>query len=95
MILNFFIYAFVGGIAQFFLRKFPLTGKILNKIIPCNLCLGVWIYTFFAFVMKQNILDNMLNLPIIGYIMTGAITSFIVWLFVIGWKSEFTVTMVE
>jgi len=95
MIINYFIYAVVGGVSIFFLRKFPITDKIVLKIFNgCNLCLGVWVYSALAFVFRMNILQEYFYMNILSELITGAVTSLLVHLVTIGWKSEFSTIVI-
>jgi len=99
MILNFLVYAGVGRLCIFFLRKFPLSAMLLESVLGkgffCDLCLGTWVYTILAIFWKINILELVFYFPGLSQLLTGAITSFLMYLFVIGWKSEFTVIEVD
>jgi hypothetical protein len=61
-------------------------------LIGCDLCLGFWVYTTLCFLFNVNII----NLDqIISKILTGAISSFIVHIFVTGWKAKFQIINIE
>jgi hypothetical protein len=49
--------------------------------------LGFWVYFLLAFVFTIDIFG--LRYIIIGEFLTGAVTTFIVWLIGLGWDSEF------
>lgn len=94
MILKFLVVLAVGKLASFILRKFPLVTYIADKnkytreLVACDLCFGVWIYTVLLWIAKINIVD-FLYIPILSEFLSGAVASFLVWLFVIGWKETF------
>lgn len=102
----YFIYAIVGRICVFFLQKFPfsklpLLGKLfreggfLHDLFACDLCLGVWVYTILAFFFSVNFLDGYFYCPVISELITGAVTSLLVFLVRAGWQSEFSVIEVH
>lgn len=58
----------------------------LEKLHRCDLCSGVWIYAILALALKLD-LFGMGN--VITQAATGAVTSYLVHLFVIGVKEKF------
>jgi hypothetical protein len=82
-------------------------SKLLQKLFGCDLCLGVWIYWFLAIVFEEAnmflyIVDKYIGNPglaVFFYIftafLTGAITSFIVHIFSMGWNAKFQTLVVE
>ena len=100
---NFVIYALVGKIIIFLLQKFPKhtlpiigklfrEGKLLGELFDCDLCLGFWIYSGLAFLLDVNIIGEV---PILSEFITGAVTTFIVHIFSIGWNSKFQNIIIE
>lgn len=84
---------------MFLWRRFPLSGKIgrrwpiLKELFECNLCLGVWFYWGLALLLKIRLIDT--NIPILGEFLLGAVTSFLAWVFVIGWDALFKNLLIE
>ena len=98
MILEFVAYAMTGKLLMLFLRKFPLTDKIANKLhlttlIECNLCLGFWIYLILLIWFRVNIFD--VYYSGLSEVSTAAFTSFVMWLLVIGWFEVFGIIEVK
>jgi len=72
--------------------------RFLEELFGCDLCLGFWVYLILALLFQYanvnytnanvNILD-IPNAPLISAIITGAITSFVVHVFSVGWKDLF------
>ena len=60
--------------------------KFFTKLHSCDLCAGVWIYSLLAFVIGAD-LSGIGSL--VTMFATGVITSFVVHVFVIGWKEKF------
>ena len=100
---HFVIYALVGKIIIFLLQKFPKhslpfigklfrEGKFLGELFDCDLCLGFWIYSGLAFLLDVNIIGEV---PILSEFITGAITTFIVHIFSVGWNSKFQNIIIE
>lgn len=95
-----FFYILVGKISIYFIQIFPPTQllykwKYLEKLFTCDLCLGTWIFAFFAYIFKINFMQEWFYIPILCELLTGAITSFIVHLVSIGWKDKFGVFEVK
>lgn len=96
----FVLFSGLGKLLMFIFRKFPLTEKIASKnttlqtLYTCNLCLGVWFYTFMAFVLNYNAFPEIKN-KTFGKFVTGCFTSFINWLFWNGVDSQFRDIILE
>lgn len=103
MILYIF-YAALGKLFIFLIQKSPYlkfvsgffkgrSKEFLEELFGCDLCLGVWVYLFLALLFQYaNVNVNVLdipNAPLISAIINGAITSFVVHLFSIGWRDKF------
>lgn len=93
MILWYFAYAFAGRLIIFLLQKvfsanYQLSREnFLTKLFSCSLCLGFWVYFILAFVFTIDIFE--LRYIVAGEFLTAAVTTFIVWLIMLGWDSEF------
>ena len=106
MILEYIVYASIGRLIIFFLQKFPFQkvifldklfedGKFLSDLFSCELCLGVWVYTILAYIMQIDVMKGWFDyIPIVNEIITGAVTSFVVHLIVVGWRTEYTETVI-
>ena len=92
MILEYFAYLLVGRLLMYLLRLFPLAVQLAEKhedtekLLSCDLCLGVWTYTILSGIMNIQI---MMDMNIFGYLLTGSVSSFIMYLFVEGWNQRF------
>ncbi len=100
---DFVIYALVGKIVIFLLQKFPKhtlpfigklfrEGKFLEELFNCDLCLGFWVFSGLAFLFDVNIIGEV---PILSEFITGAVTTFIVHIFSVGWNSKFQNIIIE
>jgi hypothetical protein len=65
--------------------------KFLGELVSCDLCLGVWVYWFFALIFGVNLFYELGYIPILSELLTGAATSFVVHVFSIGWMDKFGV----
>jgi hypothetical protein len=103
---NFVIYALVGKIIIFLLQKFPKhplpiigklfrEGKFLDELFGCDLCLGFWVYSGLAFLFDVNIIGEIFYVPVLSEFIIGAITTFVVHIFSVGWNSKFQNIIVE
>lgn len=78
-----------------------------EKVFGCDLCFGVWVYTLFAlFTPETNplilVVDDWVFRPLLAMIVYlfislifGAVTSFIVHIFSLGWNARFQTIVIE
>jgi len=95
VLLNYFAYALLGKLLIFLFQKskFSKIGKgFLKELFECDLCIGVWIYFGLAllFVDPTNIFSY-----IVTSFLTGAVTSFLVWVFSAGWNEKFSILEIK
>jgi hypothetical protein len=96
------IYVLIGRLVIFLAQEFPFKripfignawqeGEFLQEMFSCDLCLGVWIYTLLAILFDMNLFGIIMiaKMDIIGWFLTGAATSFIMHVFLLGWKIKF------
>jgi hypothetical protein len=98
---DYFTYCVVGRILIYIIQKASLSylpliksdkwKGFLTQLFGCDLCLGVWIYTLLAWFLNVNVLYEYVYVPVISEIITGMITSFLVWLVRNGWSSQFQI----
>jgi len=96
MLLSFFGFAAIGKLLIYLFQQFPLTRnfkiKFFAKLFDCDLCLGVWIYfvlsVFFHFVVMSDVFGY---IPLVSEVVTAAITTFVVHLISLGWRTKFEV----
>jgi len=81
--------------------------KPLSKLFGCDLCFGVWVYWFMACFFTNvnpfiNIIDKFSgDMPLFLFafvftaFLTGAVTSFIVYIFSLGCNAKFQIIVVE
>ena len=99
MIVRYFVYAFAGKLLIFLFQKvffdnYPSSREnFLTKLLSCGLCFGFWIYFALAFVFKIDILE--IEYIIIAEFLSAAVTTFVVWLISLGWKSRFQEIVIE
>lgn len=100
----FLIFGGIGRLVVWILQKSPyrdlfnLIGteslrRFLQKLFDCDLCLGVWVYSILAPIMKINMYH--FYVPVVSEILTGISMSFLVWLLVTGFKDRFFIIYVE
>ena len=100
------IYSGIGKLFIFLIQKSPYSkyfislfrggGRaFLEELFGCGLCLGFWVYFLLALVFDWADIDvyiiDVQHAHIISAIITGAVTSFIVHVFSVGWKDLFGV----
>ena len=94
--LNWLIYAGIGKLLIFLWMKFPLPQKIekikfIKSLHECGLCSGVYIFTLLALSMNMDILYSWFgfrHVAIIGEIITGCLTSYLVHIFSLGFMEQ-------
>jgi hypothetical protein len=67
----------------------------LEQLVSCELCFGTWIYTLGAFLLHINVLYEYGYVPVINEMITGIVTSFILWVFTAGWNSKFQIVWID
>ena len=103
MIFDFVIFALVGKIIVFLLQKFPKPklpligklfreGELLDELFSCDLCLGFWIYFGLSFIFEIEI---MTDVPVLSEFIIGAVTTFVVHIFSVGWSAKFQNFIIE
>jgi len=96
--LNWILFAVLGRLLIFLWMKLQLPERLekinfIRSLHECSLCSGVWVFASLAFFMNVDILNSWFgfeHIVIIGEIITGCLTSFIVWIFSNGWEATFT-----
>ena len=104
-ITDYFVFCVVGRIIIYVVQKAShsylslITNEpwrdFLTKLFGCDLCLGVWVYFFLAWLINVNVLYEYVYVPVLSWIVTGIITSFLVWLIMEGIKSKFQIVWVQ
>lgn len=101
--LNWILFAVLGRLLIFLWMKLVLPERLekinfISTLHECSLCSGVWLYIALAFFMKVDVLTSWFgfqHIEIISQIITGALTSYVVWIFSIGMKeAHFHVTVI-
>lgn len=96
------IYLIIGKILIYIWQQFPLpefAGKWekINKLHTCSLCSGVWIFTLLSFfgINIFQLFGIKVYIPIMTEIITGSVSSFIVFIFSQGWKYTFEAVIIK
>lgn len=104
--MNVVIYALLGKLIIYLAQKFPfisipIVGRLweekrfLGKLFGCDLCAGTWVYFFLALILHINLLNEFGYIPVLYEFLTGAIMSFVVHTFSLGWNSKFQLIKLE
>ena len=92
--LNWIVFAAIGKLVIFLWMKFPLPfrNEWIEKLHKCDLCSGIWVFCALALFFGVDIVQDTFGftVPIAGALVTGAITSFMVHVFSIGWREKFS-----
>lgn len=81
---------------QFHLPKFAQKSEWLRKLHGCDLCSGVWVYSILSFLMGVGLLGavGLGDMPLADSIITGIVVSWLVHIFILGWKSKYEITVI-
>lgn len=98
MSIEFLLFVLIGRLLIFLGMSFPPFSEskweFFKKLWNCDLCAGVWVFTFLSFAMKITILSNYFYIPLVAEIVTGCVTAFLVHLAVLGWKTKFDIVII-
>lgn len=99
--LEWLVFILLGRVTIYLWQIFPLPEFInnirtINYLHGCDLCSGVWAYSILAGFMQMDILEPLgfWYVPLLSEILVGMVTSFLVHIFVIGWKAKFDVVVI-
>lgn len=100
--LHLIAFLLIGRLTIYVLQKFPFRkviligkyfkeGKFLAELFDCDLCLGVWVFAGLSYLLRIDFVNEAFSVNIIVFnqFLTGAIASFVVHIFRIGWTSKF------
>jgi hypothetical protein len=106
--MNVIIYALLGKLIIYLVQKFPfqslpIIGKLweekrfFGKLFGCDLCLGWYVFVFLAYFFNINLFLELglPYVPVLNEILVGSVTTFLVHLISIGWKSKFELIILE
>lgn len=100
MLTKFLVLALVGKIVIYAGQSLLQSIKINNpnsffgKLVSCDFCFGCWIYFFLDLVFGVWF-EGILFVPILSPFLIGVLTSFIVHLISLGWRTKFEVIILE
>jgi len=79
------------------LNLFFREGGFLDELFSCNLCLGVWVYAILGYIFNIDLVRNIFGVYSVCFneIVNGAIISFVVYIFGIGWNTRFGILEVD
>lgn len=94
------VYILIGRVMVYLGMQFPLP-KILErfegikKLHGCDLCFGTWVYAVLAYFMGMRTEAlGFAHVPILGELIIGCVTSFVVHIFIIGIRAKFEVIVI-
>jgi len=105
--IRWFLLVLFGRLTIYLIQKFPLPtfmGKsnAIKEWHSCILCMGVWVYTLLAIIFRVDLLSvwfgeiGLHYTPFISEFFTGAVTSWLFYIFEIGYKERYlSVTILE
>lgn len=80
---------------HFHLPKF-LQNEWMEQLHKCDLCSGVWVYSILSFLFRFDIPEviGFEYVPLVGALITGCIISWLVHLFILGWRAKYEVVVI-
>ncbi len=85
MSVEFLAFAILGRLLIYLIQKLGANIKILQ----CDLCVGVWIYTILSGLFQIRLLEDVYwYVPLVSELITGSITSYLVHLVTIGFREK-------
>jgi len=94
--LSWLVFAATGRLLIYIWQLFPFPPFVkvpgwLEKLHNCDLCSGVWIYGALALALQVDILSPYFGLTysVLGELITGVVTSYLVHIFMIGVREKF------
>jgi len=99
MTLTYILYLLIGRFLIFIGMRFPLfvesRYKFVRKLFSCDLCLGVWAYTFLSVASGEILFKSWFYVWGFSELITGCISAFLVHVFLIGWREKFQTIVIE
>ena len=99
MYVRYLIFLLVGKVLIFFGMKFAEDNEIkipfIKKLLSCGLCWGFWVYTLLSFLQGEILFWEYMYIPVISEMVTGGISSLLVHLVTLGWKTQFETIIIE
>ena len=101
--LEWFTYAVLGKLLIYLWQLFPIPepkktyiSQVIYKLHQCDLCSGFWIFGGLALIFGIDIIQDTFGYTVqfAGELITGAITSYVVHIFSIGWKTKYEVIVI-
>ena len=101
MLSDWLVFILLGRVVIYLWQSFHLpdflnTMRTIRYLHGCDLCSGVWVYSILAGLLQIDILEPLgfWYVPLVSEILVGMVTSFLVHIFIIGWKAKFDVVVV-
>ena len=89
MSVEFLLYVAVGKLMIYLAQKSLSNVQSLEKLVSCDLCVGVWIYTILSGLFQIRLLEDVYwYVPLVSELITGSIVSYLVHLLTIGFKEK-------
>jgi hypothetical protein len=73
-----------------------MKNEWMEQLHGCDLCSGIWIYTILSFFLEVDLLDELGfgYIPVLGALITGIVISWLVHIFILGWKAKYEIVVV-
>ena len=99
MSISFLVFLAIGKLFIYLGMHFPPLAEsrfdFVKRLWTCDLCAGVWCYSFLSLVMGEIIFRDVFYVPGVSELATGGLVGFLVHLITLGWKSKFEVIVIE
>jgi hypothetical protein len=76
-------------------RRLWSWSSFLTELAECDFCLGFWIYLFLSVALAYNGLEEVWPEPFwIVCVIQAILASFVMHVFVLGWRSKFSTLII-
>ena len=98
MTVELLLLSLIGKLFIFLGMNFPPFSEsridFVRRVWECDLCSGVYVYTFISLIMRVSLFNDIFYVPLISEAITGGIVSFVVHLISLGWREKFGIVVI-
>jgi hypothetical protein len=99
MSISFLVFLVIGKLFIYLGMHFPPLAEsrfsFVKRLWTCDLCAGVWVYSFLSLVMGEILFREIFYFPLVSELATGGLVGFLMHILILGWKSKFEVIIIE
>ena len=89
MSVQFLVLVILGKLLIYLSQKAGSNLRSLQKLLQCDLCLGVWVYAILSGLFQIRLLEDVyFYVPVVSEVITGCVISYLVHLLSIGFREK-------